>query len=81
MTISGDTKFDENVIKYGTGVDLLIHEVCAMPAAQELPGLIRTCMARTPIGGKASISARDERDPFDGKTGRRHRAQGAEKGR
>jgi ribonuclease Z len=33
VTISGDTKFDENVIKYGTGVDLLIHEVCAMPAA------------------------------------------------
>ena len=33
VTISGDTKFDENVIKYGTGVDLLIHEVCVMPAA------------------------------------------------
>jgi ribonuclease Z len=33
VTISGDTKFDENVIKYGTGVDLLIREVCAMPAA------------------------------------------------
>ena len=25
--ISGDTRFSENVIKYGTGVDLLIHEV------------------------------------------------------
>jgi ribonuclease Z len=25
--ISGDTRYNENVIKYGTGVDLLIHEV------------------------------------------------------
>lgn len=33
VTISGDTKLNENVIKHGTGVDLLIHEVCAMPAA------------------------------------------------
>jgi ribonuclease Z len=27
VVISGDTRFDQNVIKYGTGVDLLIHEV------------------------------------------------------
>ena len=26
--ISGDTRYDQNVIKYGAGVDLLIHEVC-----------------------------------------------------
>src|SRR5262249_43180457 len=30
VTISGDTKFDENLIKYATGSDLLIHEVFAM---------------------------------------------------
>jgi ribonuclease Z len=30
--ISGDTRYNENVIKYGTGVDLLIHEVaCVRP--------------------------------------------------
>ena len=29
VTISGDTRKNDNVIKYGTGVDLLIHEVCA----------------------------------------------------
>jgi ribonuclease Z len=29
VTISGDTKYDENVVKYGTGVDLLIHEVAS----------------------------------------------------
>jgi ribonuclease Z len=27
--ISGDTRFNENVIKFGTATDLLIHEVCA----------------------------------------------------
>jgi ribonuclease Z len=33
VTISGDTKLDDNVVKYGTGSGLLIHEVCATPAA------------------------------------------------
>jgi ribonuclease Z len=28
VVISGDTRYDQNVIKYGIGVDLLIHEVC-----------------------------------------------------
>jgi ribonuclease Z len=28
VLISGDTRYDENVIRYGTGVDLLVHEVC-----------------------------------------------------
>jgi ribonuclease Z len=28
MLISGDTKFDEAVVRHGTGVDLLLHEVC-----------------------------------------------------
>ena len=27
VTISGDTRYDDNVIRYGTGADLLIHEV------------------------------------------------------
>jgi ribonuclease Z len=30
VVISGDTRFDKNVIKYGTGADLLIHEVAAV---------------------------------------------------
>jgi ribonuclease Z len=29
VVISGDTKFDENLIKHATGVDLLIHQVAA----------------------------------------------------
>jgi ribonuclease Z len=32
VTISGDTKFDENLIKHATGSDLLIHEVFATSA-------------------------------------------------
>ena len=28
VVISGDTRYNQNVIKYGTGADLLIHEVC-----------------------------------------------------
>src|SRR5262249_59309525 len=27
VVISGDTRYNENVVKYGTGADLLIHEV------------------------------------------------------
>ena len=32
VLISGDTRMTESVIKYGSGVDLLIHEVCAARA-------------------------------------------------
>lgn len=31
VLLSGDTKFDENLIAHGAGVDLLIHEVAAAP--------------------------------------------------
>jgi ribonuclease Z len=37
VVISGDTRYNENVIKYGTGVDVLIHEVCIAP-----PELLKT---------------------------------------
>jgi ribonuclease Z len=30
IVISGDTRFNENVIKYGTGADVLLHEVAAV---------------------------------------------------
>ena len=41
VLISGDTRFDRNVIKYGAGVDLLIHEVLAVNPAllQRVPPL------------------------------------------
>ena len=33
VVISGDTRFNQNVIKYGAGADLLIHEVAIAPPA------------------------------------------------
>jgi ribonuclease Z len=40
VTLSGDTKFDENLIKFATGTDLLIHEVFAVsPKLAMLPQL------------------------------------------
>jgi ribonuclease Z len=40
VTISGDTKFDENLIRFAKGTDLLIHEVFAMsPRLATLPQL------------------------------------------
>jgi ribonuclease Z len=42
VLISGDTRFNQNVIKYGTGVDLLVHGVLAVNPAllQKLPRLM-----------------------------------------
>ena len=40
--ISGDTRLNENVIKYGAGADLLIHEVAmAPPALMQVPAIQR----------------------------------------
>jgi ribonuclease Z len=40
--ISGDTRYNENVIKYSTGADLLIHEVAmARPALMQSPAVQR----------------------------------------
>lgn len=33
VLLSGDTKFDENLIAHGQGVDLMVHEVAAAPEA------------------------------------------------
>jgi ribonuclease Z len=42
VLISGDTRLHENIIKYGTGVDLLLHEVLAVNPAvlQKVPKLM-----------------------------------------
>lgn len=38
VLLSGDTRFDENLIAHGRGLDLLVHEVAVAPAAmQEQP--------------------------------------------
>ena len=42
VVISGDTRFSENVIKYGTGADLLIHELgAAKPELLKNPAMQR----------------------------------------
>jgi ribonuclease Z len=43
--ISGDTRFNQNVIKYGTGADLLVHEVAAAP-----PELMKEAFVQRIIG-------------------------------
>ena len=45
VVISGDTRFSENVIKYATGVDLLIHEVAAIRPELENDAQVRRVMA------------------------------------
>lgn len=47
--ISGDTTYNENVIKYGTGADLLVHEVAmARPALMKIPAVQRILHHHTP---------------------------------
>jgi ribonuclease Z len=42
VVISGDTRYNENVIKYGTGTDLLVHEVAmARPELMQIPAFQR----------------------------------------
>jgi ribonuclease Z len=41
VAISGDTKYDPNVIKYGAGTDLLIHEVMVVPKAMDMTPAIQ----------------------------------------
>jgi ribonuclease Z len=43
-TLSSDTKYNENVIKYGTGADLLVHEVAIAPKAIENLPIIQRVM-------------------------------------
>jgi ribonuclease Z len=45
VLISGDTRFDKNVIKYGTGVDVLIHEVAAVRPELLKDGQVQRVMA------------------------------------
>ncbi|MCK8785061.1 MBL fold metallo-hydrolase, partial [Roseomonas sp. NAR14] len=40
VLISGDTKYEPNIVRHGQGLDLLVHEVCAVPEAlQSLPNI------------------------------------------
>ena len=49
VVISGDTTYNANVIKYGTGADLLIHEVgMARPELMKVPAVQRIIAHHTP---------------------------------
>jgi ribonuclease Z len=41
VLISGDTKYEPNIIKNGASLDLLIHEVCAVPQALQTVPIIK----------------------------------------
>lgn len=45
VVISGDTRFNQNVIRYGTGVDLLIHEVAIVRPELRAEPFIQRIMA------------------------------------
>jgi ribonuclease Z len=57
--ISGDTRYNENVIKYGTGVDLLIHEVaCVRPELMQEAYIQRIVAHHTTPGEAGLVFAR-----------------------
>jgi ribonuclease Z len=45
VTMSSDTKYNDNVIKYGKGADLLLHEVAIAPESIENVPMIQRVMA------------------------------------
>lgn len=57
--ISGDTRYNENVVKYATGADLLIHEVTmARPELLEQPDIQRIVNHHTSPGEAGLVFAR-----------------------
>ena len=55
VVISGDTRFNENVIKYGTGADLLIHEVAVTRPELMSEPYIQRIMAHHTTAREAGI--------------------------
>jgi ribonuclease Z len=45
VVISGDTRYNENVIRYGRGADVLIHEVTMAPAGSQQQPFVRFLLA------------------------------------
>src|SRR5215470_852793 len=55
VVISGDTRFNENVIKFGTGADLLIHEVAIARPQLMVEGYIQRIMAHHTTAREADV--------------------------
>ena len=59
MVISGDTRYNENVVKYGAGADLLIHEVAiARPELLSEPHIQRIIAHHTTASEAGTVFAR-----------------------
>jgi ribonuclease Z len=57
VTISGDTRYDENVVKYGTGTDLLVHEVgSARPELLAASEIVRLVIAHHTTPREAGLA-------------------------
>jgi ribonuclease Z len=57
--LSGDTRFNENVIRYGTGADVLIHEVAiARPQLMSEPYIQRIMAHHTTAAEAGAVFAR-----------------------
>lgn len=57
--ISGDTRYNENVVKYGTGADLLIHEVAIVrPELMPDPHIQRIMAHHTTAGEAGTVFSR-----------------------
>ena len=55
VVVSGDTRFNQNVIKYGAGADLLIHEVAIARPALLAEAFIQRIMAHHTTPAEAGI--------------------------
>ena len=55
MVISGDTRFNENVIKHGLGADLLIHEVAIARPELMTEAYIQRIMAHHTTAREADV--------------------------
>ena len=62
VLISGDTRLNQNVIKYGAGVDLLLHEVLAVNPAvlQKVPKLMAIFNLHTSPAQCGEVFAQDK---------------------
>jgi ribonuclease Z len=59
VVISGDTRYNDNVVKYGTGADLLIHEVAIVrPELASVPHIQRIMAHHTTAREAGSIFER-----------------------
>jgi ribonuclease Z len=61
VLISGDTRYNENVIAHGTGVDIMVHEVCALsPEWRDNPDALASAAHNTSPEECAAVFSRTQ---------------------